>query len=99
MVEAGKPLPQRERPLPQVSQEKTEGARNEPLPSVGGEGLARIMHETPSRDRGDGRATGQPSRGTAGLDLRRTFQYDARYETRGRPEGRPDPRSQQVARA
>ena len=22
--------------------------------------LARIMHETPSRDRGDGRATGQP---------------------------------------
>ena len=34
--------------------------------------LARIMHETPSRDRGDGRATGQPSRGTAGLDLRRT---------------------------
>jgi len=27
------------------------------------------MHETPWRDRGDGRATGQPSRGTAGLDL------------------------------
>jgi hypothetical protein len=25
------------------------------------------MHETPSRDRGDSRATGQPSRGTAGL--------------------------------
>ena len=25
------------------------------------------MHETPSRDRGYGRATGQPSRGTAGL--------------------------------
>jgi len=23
-------------------------------------GLARVMHETPSRDRGDGRATGQP---------------------------------------
>jgi hypothetical protein len=29
--------------------------------------LARIMHKTPWRDRGDGRATGQPSRGTAGL--------------------------------
>jgi hypothetical protein len=29
--------------------------------------LARIMHEAPSRDRGDGGATGQPSRGTAGL--------------------------------
>lgn len=34
--------------------------------------LARIMHETPRRDRGDGRATGRPSRDTAGLDLRRT---------------------------
>jgi hypothetical protein len=42
-------------------------ARAQPLP------LARIMHETPERDRGDGRATGQPSRGTAGLALRRTF--------------------------
>jgi hypothetical protein len=30
------------------------------------------MHEAPQRDRGDGRATGQPSRGTARLDLRRT---------------------------
>jgi hypothetical protein len=29
--------------------------------------LARIMHETPPRDRGDGRATGQPSCGIAGL--------------------------------
>jgi hypothetical protein len=29
--------------------------------------LARSMHETPSRDRGAGRATGQPPRGTAGL--------------------------------
>jgi hypothetical protein len=28
---------------------------------------ARIMREAPWRDRGDGRATGQPSRGTAGL--------------------------------
>ena len=37
------------------------------------------MDETPSRDREDGRATGQPSRGTAGLDPRRTFQYAARF--------------------
>jgi hypothetical protein len=29
--------------------------------------LPRIMHETRWRDRGDGRATGQPSRSTAGL--------------------------------
>jgi len=29
--------------------------------------LARIVHETHKRDRGDGRATGQPSRGIAGL--------------------------------
>jgi len=29
--------------------------------------LAWIMQETPQRDCGDGRATGQPSRGTAGL--------------------------------
>jgi hypothetical protein len=28
------------------------------------------MHETPLRDQGDGCATGQPSGGTAGLDLR-----------------------------
>ena len=34
--------------------------------------LARMLHEFPWRDREDGRATGQPSRGTAGLDLRRT---------------------------
>jgi len=34
--------------------------------------LGRIIRETPHRDRGDGRATGQPSRGTEGLDLRRT---------------------------
>jgi hypothetical protein len=33
--------------------------------------LARIMHETPSRDCADGRATGQPSRGIAGLGLAR----------------------------
>jgi len=36
--------------------------------------LIRIMHETPSRDPGDGRATGQPQ----GLGL-------ARFETRGPP--------------
>jgi len=35
-------------------------------------GLARIFHELLSRDREDGRATGQPSRGTAGLVPRRT---------------------------
>jgi len=29
---------------------------------------AHIMHETVYRDRGDGRAPGQPSRGTAGLE-------------------------------
>ena len=61
--------------------------------------LAWIMQETPQRDCGDGRATGQPSRGTAGLDLRRTCEYVARFETRGRPEGRPFPRSQLVVRA
>jgi hypothetical protein len=35
--------------------------------------LARIFHELVSRDREDGRATGQPSRGTAGLNPRRTL--------------------------
>ncbi len=34
--------------------------------------LTRMFHELQSRDREDGLATGQPSRGTAGLDLRRT---------------------------
>ena len=34
--------------------------------------LARIFHELLSRDREDGRATWQPSRGTAGLVPRRT---------------------------
>jgi hypothetical protein len=34
--------------------------------------LARIFHELLSRNREDGRATGQPSRGTAGLVPRRT---------------------------
>jgi hypothetical protein len=52
------------------------------LPEIGS---ARIMHETRSRDRENGRATGQPSRGTAGLDLRRTpLRYVARVETRAR---------------
>jgi hypothetical protein len=37
------------------------------VPAGRGSALARVMHETPQRDRGDGRATGQPSRGTAGL--------------------------------
>ena len=34
-----------------------------------------------------------------GSDLRRTYQYVARFETRRRPEGRPYPQSQQVIRA
>jgi hypothetical protein len=34
--------------------------------------LARIFHELLSRDHEDGSATGQPSRGTAGLVPRRT---------------------------
>ena len=34
--------------------------------------LARIFHELLSRDYEDGRATGQPSHGTAGLVPRRT---------------------------
>ena len=37
-----------------------------------------MVHETRSRHRGDGGATGQPSRGTAGLDLRRTCPRIAR---------------------
>jgi hypothetical protein len=55
--------------------------------------LSRIMHERPSRVRGDGRATGQPSRGTAGLgpeaywSVRRKVPRDdlGTSETRGRP--------------
>jgi len=34
--------------------------------------LTRMFHELLSRDRRDGCSTGQPSRGTAGLDPRRT---------------------------
>jgi hypothetical protein len=42
-------------------------------PVVIGHELARIFHELLSRDREDGRATWQPSRGTAGLVPRRTL--------------------------
>ena len=65
--------------------------------------LARIMHETPWRDRGDGRATGQ-TQGLgpeAYLSVRRkvSLSWACRRKTRGRPEGRPYPRSQRVVRA
>ena len=50
-----------------------------------------LFHELLSRDREDGRATGKPSRGTAGLVI-----YVAGAGTRGRTEGRPYPWSQQV---
>jgi hypothetical protein len=33
---------------------------------------ARVMHERPWRDRGDGPVAGQPTGGVAGVDLRRT---------------------------
>jgi hypothetical protein len=65
-----------------------------------------------SRDREDGRATWQPSHGTAGLVPRRTWTVRrrvslsclsraclgerSRRNTRGRQEGRPYPWSQQV---
>jgi hypothetical protein len=39
---------------------------------------------------------GGPPGNDMGWDLRRTCQYIARFETRGRPEGLPDPRLQQV---
>jgi hypothetical protein len=72
--------------------------------------LTRIMHETPWRGRRDRHATGQPSRGTAGLDLRRTCSVRRKVrdpstpgfrlvEPPARREGRPHPRSQQVVRA
>jgi hypothetical protein len=50
--------------------------------------LARMMHEMAERERGDGRATGQPSRGTAGLDLSRTFSVRRKLDdvVRSRPE-------------
>ena len=49
---------------------------------------ARIFHELLSRERVDGRATGQPSRGTAGL-VSVPERYVAGSDTRGRQEGRP----------
>ena len=58
--------------------------------------LTRIFHELLSRDREDGRATGKPSRGTAGLVRGVPERYVAGADTRGRPEGRPYPWSQQV---
>jgi len=57
--------------------------------------LARILHELLSRDPEDGRATWQPSRGTAGL-VSVPERYVAGADTRGRQEGRPYPWSQQV---
>jgi hypothetical protein len=60
--------------------------------------LTRVLHEFPSRDRGEGCATGQPSRGTAGLVRGVPERYVAGADTRGRPEGRPCPRSQQAIR-
>jgi hypothetical protein len=63
----------------------------------GGPGLlARIFHELLSRDHEDGRATGQPSRGTAGLVRGVPERHVAGADTRGRQEGRPYPWSQQV---
>jgi hypothetical protein len=44
-----------------------------PLLRTTGKNLARIMDDTPWRNRGHGRATGQPSRDNAGLELRRTY--------------------------
>jgi len=58
--------------------------------------LARIFHESLSRDREDGRATRQPSRGTAGLVRGVPKWYVAGADTRGRQEGRPYLWSQQV---
>jgi hypothetical protein len=53
--------------------------------------LAWIFHELLSRDHEDGRATGQPSRGTAGLVRGVPERYVAGADTRGRQEGRPYP--------
>ena len=61
-------------------------------------GLARMFHELLSRDHEDGCASGQPSRGTAGLVRGVPEWYVAGADTRGRQEGRPYPWSQQVIR-
>jgi hypothetical protein len=58
--------------------------------------LTRIFHELLWRDHEDGRATWQPSRGTAGLVRGVPERYVAGADTRGRQEGGPYPRSQQV---
>jgi hypothetical protein len=50
-----------------------------------------IMHETPQSDFRDGPATGKAFRGTGELDLRRSRQYVAGFEIRGRLGGRPYP--------
>ncbi len=55
-----------------------------------------MFHELLSRDHEDGRATEQPSRGTAGLVRGVPGRYVAGSDTRGRQEGRPYPWSQQV---
>jgi hypothetical protein len=47
-----------------------------------------MFYELMSRDREDGRAIGQPSRGTAGFRVV-PERYVAGSDTRGRPEGRP----------
>jgi len=49
---------------------------------------ARIFHELLSRDQEDGRATWQPSRGTAGFRGVPEW-YVAGADNRGRQEGRP----------
>ena len=57
-----------------------------------GSPIARISHETSSRDCEDGRATGQPQ----GLEPEAYLnEYVAGFEARGRPEGRAYPQSQQ----
>jgi hypothetical protein len=48
------------------------------------------MHETPERGRRAGRAAEQPSRGIAGLDLRRTCEYGARLASHEPGEGGPE---------
>jgi len=60
-----------------------------------GESIARVSHETSSRDCEDERATGQPQ----GLESEAYFnKYVAGFEARGRPEGRLYSRSQQGIR-
>ncbi len=61
-----------------------------------GSPIARVSHESSSRDCEDGRATGQQPQGLepeAYLN-----EYVAGFEARGRPEGRAYPQSQQAIR-